>query len=40
MPPYEARIVTDGEVANIFAFVRSIPEPKPAKDIPILNALR
>ena len=40
MPPYEPKIVTDSEVADIFAYVRSIAEPKPAKDIPLLDALK
>jgi ubiquinol-cytochrome c reductase cytochrome c subunit len=40
MPPYEAKLVSDSEVASIYAYVRALPEPKPAKDIPLLNALK
>jgi mono/diheme cytochrome c family protein len=40
MPPYEAKIVPDSDVANIYAFVRAVPQPKAAKDIPLLNALK
>jgi mono/diheme cytochrome c family protein len=39
MPPYEAALVPDSQAANIYAFLRAIPEPKAAKDIPLLNAL-
>ena len=37
MPPYTSKVVSDSEWANIYAFVQSIPEPPPAKSIPILN---
>jgi ubiquinol-cytochrome c reductase cytochrome c subunit len=39
MPPYEAALVTDTEATDIYAFLRALPEPKAAKDIPLLNAL-
>ena len=35
MPPYTAKVVSDAELANIYAFVRSRPEP--AKDILLLR---
>jgi ubiquinol-cytochrome c reductase cytochrome c subunit len=40
MPPYEAKIVTDADVENIYAYIASIAAPKPVKDIPLLNALQ
>jgi ubiquinol-cytochrome c reductase cytochrome c subunit len=40
MPPYEARIVPDSDVANIYAYVRALPQPKAVKDIPLLDALK
>jgi mono/diheme cytochrome c family protein len=40
MPPYEAKILPDSDVANIYAYVRSIRQSKAAKDIPLLNALK
>ena len=35
MPPYTAKVVSDSDLANIYAFVRSRPEP--AKEIPLLK---
>ena len=35
MPPYTGKVVPDADLANIYAFVQSRPEP--AKDIPLLK---
>jgi ubiquinol-cytochrome c reductase cytochrome c subunit len=35
MPPYTAKVVSDADLANIYAFIQSRPEP--AKDIPLLK---
>jgi mono/diheme cytochrome c family protein len=35
MPPYTAKVLSDADLANIYAFVRSRPEP--SKDIPLLK---
>jgi ubiquinol-cytochrome c reductase cytochrome c subunit len=37
MPPYTAKVVSDAELADIRAYLASIPEPPPAKSIPLLN---
>jgi len=37
MPPYLAKVVSDAEVADIYAFLQSAQKPTPAKDIPLLN---
>ena len=37
MPPYAASAMPDSEVANIHAFISSLPPPPDAKSIPILN---
>jgi len=37
MPPYTAKVVSDAELADIRAYLASIPEPTPAKNIPLLN---
>ena len=37
MPPYTNKVVSDKDVADIFAFLQSIPEPPPLKSIPQLN---
>ena len=35
MPPYTAKVVSDADLANIYAYIASRPEP--AKDIPLLK---
>jgi mono/diheme cytochrome c family protein len=37
MPPYVAAVLPDRDVADIFAFIGSLPPPPDAKSIPILN---
>jgi mono/diheme cytochrome c family protein len=37
MPPYTAKVVTDAELGDIRAYLATIPEPTPAKSIPLLN---
>jgi mono/diheme cytochrome c family protein len=37
MPPYTKKVVTDQELADIYAYLQSIPQPPAAKTIPILN---
>jgi mono/diheme cytochrome c family protein len=37
MPPYRAKVMTDQELADIYAYVQSVPPPVPAADIPILK---
>jgi mono/diheme cytochrome c family protein len=37
MPPYTKKVVTDENLADIYAFLQTIPVPPAAKSIPILN---
>ena len=37
MPPFTSKVVTDSELADIHAYLRSIPEPPPVKSLPQLN---
>ncbi len=37
MPPYVASVVPDKDVADIYAFVSSLPPPADVKSIPLLN---
>ena len=37
MPPYTAKVVKDAELADIYAFLQSLPEPPAVKDVPLLN---
>ncbi len=37
MPPYTEKVMTDQEVADIYAYLLTIPPPPPVSSIPILN---
>src|SRR5579862_5752533 len=37
MPPYRAAVLTDQEVADLFAYIQSIPAPEAAEKIPLLK---
>ena len=37
MPPYSSKAVPDQDLADIYAFLKSIPMPPKGKDIPLLN---
>jgi mono/diheme cytochrome c family protein len=37
MPPYTVKTVSDRDLADIYAFLKSLPESPKAKDIPLLN---
>jgi len=37
MPAYTANVLSDGDAADIYAFLQSLPGRKPAKDFPLLN---
>jgi mono/diheme cytochrome c family protein len=37
MPAYSDAVLSDKDVADIYAFVKSMPGPRSPKDIPILN---
>ena len=37
MPPYTAKVVTDKELADIYAFIHSLPKPPDPKSIPLLR---
>jgi mono/diheme cytochrome c family protein len=37
MPPYTAKTVSDQDLADIYAFLKSLPESPKAKDIPLLD---
>ena len=36
MPSFSAKVLSDQQLADIHAFVKTLPESKPAKDIPAL----
>jgi mono/diheme cytochrome c family protein len=37
MPAYPDALLSDHDIADIYAFVESLPGPRSAKDIPLLN---
>jgi mono/diheme cytochrome c family protein len=37
MPPYSAKAVSDQDLTDIYAYLKSIPLPPKGKDIPLLN---
>jgi mono/diheme cytochrome c family protein len=37
MPPYSAKVLSDAELADIHAYLESIPAPPPVKNIALLN---
>ena len=39
MPPYEAKIISDAKVADIYAYMRSLPPSPDAKSLPLLTGM-
>ncbi len=37
MPPYRAAVLTDQEVAELFAYIQSFPAPEPSQKIRLLR---
>jgi mono/diheme cytochrome c family protein len=37
MPPYSSEVISDQELADIYAYLQSRPRATPSKDIPLLN---
>jgi mono/diheme cytochrome c family protein len=37
MPPYTSKVLTDAEAAALYAFIRSLPPPRPLAQIPLLE---
>ena len=37
MPPYTSKVVSDQDLADLYAYLQSRPKSAPAKDIPLLN---
>lgn len=40
MPPYRSQVLSDSDLADIYAYLQSLPKPKAPSDIPLLNAAR
>jgi ubiquinol-cytochrome c reductase cytochrome c subunit len=37
MPPYTSKVLSDQDIADIYAYLKTIPASPPAKSIPLLN---
>ena len=37
MPPYTAKVISDAELANIYAFLKSLPKPSSPQSIRLLK---
>ena len=37
MPPYSVKFISDSELADVHAYLRSIPDPPPVESISLLN---
>jgi mono/diheme cytochrome c family protein len=37
MPPYSTKFISDSELADIYAYLASIADPPPVKNIPLLS---
>ena len=40
MPAYKEQVISDQELTDVWAYLQSLPKAKPAKDVPLLNALK
>ena len=40
MPAFGEKVVSDQDVADIYAWLKTIPAPRPVKDIPLLNQIK
>ena len=38
MPPYEAAVLSDQDAADIYCYVKQLPQPRDPNRIPLLNA--
>jgi mono/diheme cytochrome c family protein len=40
MPAFVDKILPDAQLSDIYAYLKSMPKPKAAKDIPLLNQIK
>jgi mono/diheme cytochrome c family protein len=40
MPAYTAKVVSDEELGDIYAYLQSLPPAKPVRDIPLLKSIK
>ena len=39
MPPYTAKVLSDAQLADLFAYIKSLPESPPASNIALLTRI-
>jgi ubiquinol-cytochrome c reductase cytochrome c subunit len=39
MPPYTDKVLTDAQLADLFAYIKSMPASPPADQIPLLKRI-
>jgi ubiquinol-cytochrome c reductase cytochrome c subunit len=39
MPPYSAKVISDAQLGDIYAYLKTLPDAPPAKDIPLLQQI-
>ena len=39
MPPYTAKVLSDAQLADLFAYIKSLPVSPPADQIPLLSRI-
>jgi mono/diheme cytochrome c family protein len=37
MPPYREAVLSDGDLADLYAYLQSVPKPKPVQETPLLQ---
>jgi mono/diheme cytochrome c family protein len=37
MPPYTAKVLSNAQLADVYAFLQSVPQPTPVENIPLLK---
>ena len=40
MPAYIDKVMSDQELTDVWAYLKTLPGPKPVKDIPLLNEIK
>ena len=40
MPAFTEKVMSDRELTDVYSFLKTIPPPRPSKDVPLLNDLR
>ncbi len=40
MPPYSAKVMTDAQLTDVWAYLKTLPDSPAAKDIPLLQQIK